>query len=745
MTQELSFDCSYVKLELFDIERIQWLLRNTEISKNDKFLLQKYYKRKTDFNKVQVVYQLGIKSKTFEESGRLVVGKGGVGLQSFSRDIRNFLAEKHYWDIDIVNAQPNILWQYAEKQGWKCNNIKYFCENRDTIISELMNEGLTRDESKQRLIQLFFGSDYIDGLSDFIRNFLHPELKLMRSNMTRIFPKLYAKLSKRPNPSASLMAHILQTEERMCMLKINEACTLKQREFDVFMHDGGYIRKNIGEDCIQPDFLEYCMDYVKNSTGYDLIIIQKPIISSIVMKDDEVLHDSVLINDLYAAEQFVKLMGDDLVFDNGILYVYHQGIWSENEELLNTCISDLKEKLVFKQMGGISGIKTYDYSGSVKNRENLKKMLPSVLEKKENFLESGRTKSTGKLLFKNGIYDFKTSTLTDFDRSIVFSSMIPFDWNPEVQEEDIEFVTQVFFKDAFKNEEVPALLKHFLMRGMIGDYQMKKFLTCIGPTNCSKGMLQEFMKYIFSGNVGNFNCNSLIARKNTEGTRDLGWFMGLVNTRICFGSEIKSDKDSKIDSEMIKQIVSGGETTTGRRLFKDEQNFISRTMPILLVNEMSTFSSMNDAIKNRLIPIEYDYSFVEFPTKAYQKQSDPQLKNKLKDEKYANAMIHILNREYQKWMTNEYKELPLPESALDFKDDIIPIVDIEEELEDVFEITKNFDDFVEIKEIERELINKGSKIYKNVISTQLQRIGCKANKKYIEKRQVRVILGIKRK
>jgi phage/plasmid-associated DNA primase len=463
------------------------------------------------------------------------------------------------------------------------------------------------------------------------------------------------------------------------------------------------------------------------------------------MKDDEVLHDSVLINDLYAAEQFVKLMGDDLVFDNGILYVYHQGIWSENEELLNTCISDLKEKLVFKQMGGISGIKTYDYSGSVKNRENLKKMLPSVLEKKENFLESGRTKSTGKLLFKNGIYDFKTSTLTDFDRSIVFSSMIPFDWNPEVQEEDIEFVTQVFFKDAFKNEEVPALLKHFLMRGMIGDYQMKKFLTCIGPTNCSKGMLQEFMKYIFSGNVGNFNCNSLIARKNTEGTRDLGWFMGLVNTRICFGSEIKSDKDSKIDSEMIKQIVSGGETTTGRRLFKDEQNFISRTMPILLVNEMSTFSSMNDAIKNRLIPIEYDYSFVEFPTKAYQKQSDPQLKNKLKDEKYANAMIHILNREYQKWMTNEYKELPLPESALDFKDDIIPIVDIEEELEDVFEITKNFDDFVEIKEIERELINKGSKIYKNVISTQLQRIGCKANKKYIEKRQVRVILGIKRK
>lgn len=743
MEQELLFDVAQVKLELFDLERIQWLLRSKDISKSDKHLLKLYYGRKTNFNHVSVTYQLGAKSKTFEHSGRLVVGKGNVGLQSFSRDIRNFLAEKHYWDIDIVNAQPNILYQYAKNNGWVYTHTKYFCEHRDEIIDDIMKEGLTRKEAKDRLIQLFFGSEYVDGLSDFIKDSLCPELRMMRMNIAHINPAFYSKLSKRPNPSASVMAHVLQTQERKCMLAINEACKLKQREFDVFMHDGGYIRKNENETCIPKDLISFCTQYVKEKTGYDLEIIQKTIESSIVMDDGNLLDESILVNDLYAAEQFVKLMNEDIIFDSGILYVYKDGIWSDDEQLLNTCISDFKDKLVFKKIGGISGVITYDYSGSVKNRENLKKMLPSVLEKKENFLEVGRNKSTGKLLFKNGIYDFKTDSLGPFDRTIVFSSMIPFEFPTNRNQDDIDFLTKVFFQDAFNNSEVPKIFKHFLMRGIIGDYQMKKFLTCIGPTNCSKGMLQEFMKYIFSGTIGNFNCNSLIARKNTEGTRDLGWFASLVNTRICFGSEIKSDKDSKIDSEMIKQIVSGGETIVLRKLYRDEQSVISRTMPILLVNEISTFSSMNDAIKNRLIAVQYDYSFVEFPEKLYQKKSDPNLKNTLKEQKYVDAMIRLLIDEYQEWQSNQYAELKLPEQMTEFAEDIIPTLDIEEELEGIFEVTKNPDDFISVKQLEFALTNKNSKVYKNVASTELKKLGCKQGRKYIDGRQIRVIFGIK--
>lgn len=742
---ELSFDDSITKIELFDIDRMQFLLRSNTISKLDKMSIQKYYKRKQNLNNVSVTYQLGIKSKTYEESGRLVVGKGGIGLQSFSREIRNFLAEKYYWDIDIVNAQPTILWQYADRNGWKCDAIKKFCDSRDEIIEGMINDGLNRDESKNRLIQLFFGSDYIDGLSDFIKNELYPELKKIRQNISQNHQKLYIKLSKRPNPSASVMALVLQTEERYCMRKIEEMCEINKRSFDVFMHDGGYIRKEQHETCLPKELIKKCEEHVLEKLGYKLSIIQKPITSSIIMEDNDLLDENTLVNDMYAAKQCIELMGDDIIYDNGILYVYIDGIWTNDEEYLNTCISNLNDKLVFKKIGGISGIITYDYSGSIKNRENMKRMIPSLIEKKEGFLDIGRQKATGKLLFKNGIYDFKSNTLNTFDRSIVFSAMIPFDFSEGKDQEAIDFVQKTFFQDAFNNEEIPTIFRHFLMRGIIGDYQVKKFLTCIGPTNCGKGMLQEFMGNIFGRNIGNFNCNSLIARSNTEGTRDLGWFTELANTRICFGSEIKTDKNSKIDSEMIKQIVSGGEKIVARKLFKDEQVIIPRTMPILMVNEMSAFSSMNDAILNRLIPIQYNYSFVEFPdeNKPYQKKAKSKLKNELRDEKYKKAMILLLIQEYKTWQTNEYKELELPENMVDFKEDIISIVNIEDVLDDIFIITKDMNDYITVKDLETTLSDKKSTIFKNVATVQLELLGCKRGRLQIDKRQTRVIYGIK--
>ena len=740
ITKEFSFDDSITKLEVFDIDRMQWLLRSEKISKIDKLAIQKYYKRKQNINQVQVTYHLGEKCKTFDESGRLVVCRGGVGLQSFSREIRNFLAEKHYWDIDIVNAQPTLLWQYAKKEGWACENVQKYCETRDDVLASIQNEGLTRDEAKRRLIQLFFGSDYVDGLPAFIQDKLYPELKMIRKNMSQNNQKLYTKLSKRPNPCASVMAHILQTEEKNCMIEINNALSLKQRSLDVFMHDGGYVRKEKNE-AFPTELLIHCQNYVREKLGYEIKIIQKQIESTIVMEEHDLLDESVLVNDKYAAEKFIEKMGEDICYDNQRLYTYSDGIWSQDEEALNTAIAN--QELVFKKMGGLNGVITYDYSGTVKNRENLKKMIPSVIEKKENFLEEGRVLSTGKLLFKNGIYDFKTNTLGPFDRKIVFSARIPFNL-PTHDNSDIEFLNKTFFQDAFQDQDIPKVFRHFLMRGIIGDYRAKKFMLCIGPTNCSKGMLQEFLKNILGGNVGNFNCNSLIARQGTEGSRDLGWFCPLANTRLCFGSEINADKNSKINSELIKQIVSGGESIVLRKLFENEQTLVPRTMPILFVNEISSFTSMNDAIKNRLIPIEYHYSFVEFPTKEYQKQANPELKHSLNVQKYYDAFIRLMIREYQEWQNNHYENIPLPESMMDFQDDVIPTFDIEEALNGIFEITKNLEDYVPIKDLEIEIKNKGSELYKNKMTTMLKQAGCKAGRKYVDKRLCRVILGIKR-
>jgi phage/plasmid-associated DNA primase len=283
------------------------------------------------------------------------------------------------------------------------------------------------------------------------------------------------------------------------------------------------------------------------------------------------------------------------------------------------------------------------------------------------------------------------------------------------------------------------------MRGIIGDYKCKKFMVCIGPTNSSKGMLQEFLHYIFSGYVGHFNGNSLVSRFNTEGTRDLGWFLPLADTRLCFGSEIKADKGSLINSEIVKQIVSGGETIVLRQLYKEEKPVVPRTMPILFCNEIPAFTSMNDAILNRVISIMYDHSFVEFPTKEYQRQAKPDLKSTLKSQNYANAFIQLMVCEFAKWKVSKFAELSLPESIKNFREEIIEIANIEEMLEDQFEITKNPDDFITNKELEAYFRDKGIDMSMIKASLMLKQVGVHTIVKEIGKKSVRIKKGIRRK
>ena len=41
--------------------------------------------------------------------------EGSLSLQSLPREIRHTIAKEFYYDIDIINAHPEILYQYCNK------------------------------------------------------------------------------------------------------------------------------------------------------------------------------------------------------------------------------------------------------------------------------------------------------------------------------------------------------------------------------------------------------------------------------------------------------------------------------------------------------------------------------------------------------------------------------------------------------------------------------------------------------
>lgn len=745
MTQDLvSLDISILKTEIFDIDMANQLLREREISNEDHKKLQKYYKKRNGAGREVDVHYI-LKTKTNDEFLGRLYPKNHVGLQTLPRDIRNALAQKYYWDIDFENAQPTLLLQYAAKNGWEHTYLKQFVENREKTLKETQELlKISRKEAKDRYIQLFFGSTYYDGLPLWIAKSLAPELTKIKDNIYLSHSDLAKKMKHNKN---SVMSFVLQTIERHCIIAVDNALKVKGRQIDVILHDGGYVRKVDGEQEFPTNLLKELEHSVFTATGYRLHITQKPIETTFKYNESgfKIYDFDEVINDLFAARVFVERNKQDICYSNGSVYVFNQstGIWSNDEDELDKKIAMEEDALVFRKHGK-AGIVVYDYSGSVKNRANLKTMLVSVLDTNDEFLETGRKNACGKLLFKNGIYDFASQTLMkEFDRTIVFSSAIGRDFPEDVAQENVDFVNHTFFEAPFSNADTPRVFRHFLMRGLIGDYRMKKFLVALGDKNSSKGTMTNFCKYVFGGNATTFNANNLLLKKHQgDAEREFSWIGDICNSRLTFSNEIKND-GIKIDGNMLKTMTGGGDEIAMRNLYKTTERIYNYAMPILFAQDLPEFSPP-DAINSRIVVIQYDYSFMDDPKLPNEKKADLSIKDKLCCPKYADAFVSMMIQEYNQWQDNEYAELVLPQFMIDDKDEIAPISDIRAILEEEFEITGNEDDCVPYNDISDCL--KSAKITMNStrVGRELSRIGLGKKVQKMNRKSTQMRTGIKR-
>lgn len=739
----VSPDISITKTEVFDIAFARQLLNNKDIAKDDRDKLRRYVKGAEKGNKHITTYKLGKNCKS-EFLGRLVALKG-EGLQCLQKDIRNGIAHQYYHDIDMVNAQPNILAQYCEKQGWKCDAIRKYVSQREELLSELCEAlNIQRWEAKERVIALFYGSNNANDLTDFFKDELLPELRRIMENNFKFNVEKLKWLGNQPNRVGKGLAYILQTEERTCLLAMDRSLTKNGRSMDVFIHDGGLVQKKEGEQTLPTELLRKVEADVKRDTGYSVQLLVKPMKSLFEKQDDEdedLIDEDVIIDDLYAAKQFIDMMGDSIIYCEGQIYIYDSGIYSNDDELLNRKISDAN--LIFKQKGS-NGIITFNYSGMAKKTQELKKKLTSVLPIQDDFMIKGRNKACHKLLFKNGIYDFKTNTFNkEFDKSVVFSYRIPRDYKDDVACEDIDFINKTFFEDPFNNTETPAIFKHYLMRGLIGDYRAKKFLVVLGDTNSSKGTLTNFLEYVFSGFVKMFNPNQIILKRETNASRDLSFALDIANSRLAVSSEMKMLEGLAIDGNLMKTIVSGGDTLVARRLYKEEERFVNYSMPILFANDLPPFSPVDTAIRERLVVIQYDYSFVDEPKTEFEKKGNPQIKDIIQTEKYADAFIHLILKEYYKWEENQFKPPTLPKYLLEERNTMARVTELKPIIEERYEITGNEEDCISCSEILKHLKDNEISMSDTKLGRELSKLGLGKKVVKLDKKAVMCRSGLK--
>jgi len=719
-------DVAIIKTEVFDVDALSHLLNCDGISTIDKNRLRAMKRAAQKGNQLRVAYLRGKHLKS-EEFGRVTPEKG-IGLAMVSRDQRNFLAQRYYFDLDMVNSQPIILEQICKTKGWACDKLTQFIAERDTRMAELHGD---RNQAKQMVMTMMFGTLTLPEKHDFF-NDLVLQLETITDNLYNSAPdeiKKIAKKHKKYNEKGSVCASVLQQEEFKCLTALDKILCREGRELAVLMHDGGYVRKLEGEEQLPADLIAKCEAFIKEQTGFAVKLKQKEMETSFAIDEtnDDLIDPSILIDDKYAAERFCEIMGPNLVHSAGGIYVFNTstGIWSNDENDVKTAI--VHAGLVFKQMGPL-GVKVFDCSGSIKPMNACFSYLTHILPKQDRYFLDRIESSKFKLLFADGIYDFKQDKFVPgFDPNIVFYNALPSKYSPEVQE-DMDFVMQNLFVAPFSNSDTPAVFLHYIMRAIISDFRMKKFLIGIGGTNSGKGVLTALLRLAFGNNVTTFNGNSLLLRRgDSEAARELSWLYPIMNSRIAISSEMKMSESAVIDGNIIKSVVSGGDEITFRRIYKDEVVGVNTSMPIIFCNDLPKFSPADESVRERTIVITFDNSFVDHPDPNIptQKQGDPTIKQTLQDPKYSAALFHIMRKEFNAWKTSGYKEIVLPPHMIQEKNDWVPLTDFGDLLNEKFEITRDPEHMVLFDDIYKEIIRTtGEGTYsKTKVGRELTRMG----------------------
>lgn len=744
-------DYKIVKTEVFDPDMLHVVSNHEGIPGSIKRTLKAYRKKAVNGNEVPVIYEFG-KEWASLQKGRISPQKG-LGLSCFRGDVRRALAAKYYWDLDMANAQPSILVALCKQKGWQCEKLQEYTLNRAAKLQEIMDDlNCDRDDAKDFCLAILFGAKiynltpYFQALSD--------ELHAIADNCAAAFPAFLAvsKRQKKPNPKASCLAVVAQDLERELLLKIDDYLRTRGRSFDTLIYDGGLIRKLDGETEFPPDLIQDVEQHIAKTTGYPIKLAIKPMTHTFSIPEEKLVPTSITISDSWAAKKFVELLGPNIVLDSSRgRYIFDDttGLWSQTEDTLKRWLNRFEKKMIFKQETAM-GLRTYDYHG---NESSVVAMIKNINRHLEptDFVSPRSATAIGKLLFADGIFDMATGNFTEgFNPDYFFFGRIPRDFPRERDEEMIRMVHKLLFEDPYlaEQKEQARFYKIGLARALYGDYQAKRCYATVGEPNCGRGLLTGALAAAFGDYVDTFDSNNLLynPRDGADSAKQNAWLLPIASARLAIGNEIRLTKDQFIDGNKLKAIASGGDTLKGRLNHKDAVSFVCMVTFLLQLNDLPTIKPADKGILNRLCVNELRKSYHVNPEPGNPRQmpQDSTLKAKFETEPYMNALFYVM---MDAWAEFEEmgKVFEKPHDVVEATSDWVETkASIRALLDEEYEVTKNEEDFVIMKDILKYLNDKGCADSDTKIGRELSSWGCSSGQKKIGGVNRTIRTGIRR-
>jgi hypothetical protein len=735
--------------EVFDADNYRYLMSHDGISQAEKKLLRAYKKLARDGNKCLIQYVYGKKWET-RRFGDLYAAKG-VGLASFERNIRACLAQKYYWDIDLVNAHPSIIQNYCKELGLSCPVLDNFILNRKTIIQDICNEyKRERWWAKEECIKVFNGG--ASGVHPILLE-LMPEIGKIRDNVVLKYPDIKAIASTIhkdvKKADVTTLSLVFQDKTRQLLECISDFMKTKKRSLDVRIHDGGFVRKLEGEESFPEELLRECEVYVFNQMNYTIQLEVKPLEHTFNLHENEfssqlVKNGNSIDNDK-AALEFVKLLGDKIKKRNNEVFYFSDdtGMWENTDYAFRRAVIKHANKLRWHYFNGLGALCYINYGGDEHNVSAMKKWVANHVPN-DDFFEDHIDTDIGKFLFSDGIFDMKTNTFTPgFNPNIIFTKRIDRPFPTERNEELIARINDILFESPFlvDNRTTGLYLKKTITMALFGDYKRKLVAVALGDSDCGKGLTTNALMNSFNGYVSSWDSSELFSKDKSgmDVARQNSWLLKISNSRLSISNEMRVEKKNSINVDIYKKASSGGDILTARYAYGNEINFVNKSTLLLMANDFNEFSSKDDSgVKTRSRFIRYDHVFKNNPTKRNEKKGDPSIKGKFDtDYDWKNSLFWIIVDCYNA-MTDEEKTiggiLETPDAVIAETNEWIDSgeTDVSKLVKAEYIITDCEDDFVVTSDIISYLQDKGLNQSVNKLGREITNCGFPSATVYVD-------------
>ena len=252
---------------------------------------------------------------------------------------------------------------------------------------------------------------------------------------------------------------------------------------------------------------------------------------------------------------------------------------------------------------------------------------------KDRYFESKLDRLTNQLSLKNGILDLKTGELRHPKPQDYITKYLNIEYDPNADSSEFDTFVKSILSD--ENGERPDLYHYFrCLVGYVlqGNPIHKMLIVFYGPHGYNgKSVFCDILNTLFGHYTAPLDPSVVFVTPKKSAGSATPELVNLDGPHVAIITD--TAEGQVLHAGQVKQLTSAGDIVPVRGLFKNQKPVKFRLVPIIASNYTFQVNPKDNAIRQRLHIVPFKLSFIPNPTKPHERLGDPNIKEKLMENK----------------------------------------------------------------------------------------------------------------